>query len=68
MSNQSTYQDRVIAEKAELQQRYNALNTFMKLSPVYLDLDETEQNLLIRQAATMVEYLDILSERIMNFK
>lgn len=62
-----TYQERVIAEKAELDQRLTRLRAFLT-SDTFNTVSEPEQDLLYRQVGVMAQYSRILSERISQFK
>lgn len=60
------YQQRVITERAELQQRLTALLAFMA-SPALQSVDVAERGRLLRQASTMHQLVAILTERITAF-
>jgi hypothetical protein len=60
------YQERVVAEREELQQKWSKLGTFLG-GTQYQALPEEEQQRLRRQHAVMGEYLAILTSRIVNF-
>ena len=55
--------ERLIAEKDELSGRLSKLNEFMS-DMKFLDLDSTNQLLLIDQQYHMTQYLEILKKRI----
>jgi hypothetical protein len=60
------YQERVIAERTELQVRYTRLTAFFD-SMLYATLPIAEKDRLQRQSAVMMAYLAILDERIAAF-
>lgn len=63
------YQQRVISERKELDDRLNKLTTFLTtvmVAPAEKGREE-EQDLLLKQAAAMITYLGILDERIKLF-
>jgi hypothetical protein len=60
------HQQRVVDEKAELDERLRKLMTFT-VTPTFAALDEAERNRLAQQAATMAMYSDILADRIAAF-
>ena len=60
------HQQRVVDEKAELDERLAKLMTFT-CTPTFAALDEDERNRLARQADTMATYSEILGERIYAF-
>lgn len=60
-----SYQERVVAERAELSQKLERLRKF--LSSGGRAAEEAEQLRLNRQADVMTEYLGILDERIASF-
>ena len=57
------YQERVIAEKCDLDGKISKLGAFMSGS-VFPTIDHNEQRRLIRQLSIMVQYFDCLNERI----
>jgi hypothetical protein len=60
------YQERVIAERDELNTRLRKLGSFIdseKFETVHVD----ERRRLLRQLVAMREYFDVLNERISNF-
>ena len=63
----SEYKNRVIQEAAELQEKIDKLELFIKNNPVYQSLVEEEQLRLIQQFRAMQYYLTVLVERIENF-
>ncbi len=60
------YQQRVVDEKAELDEKREKLGKFIE-SDAYQALSEPERDLLSRQAIVMAEYSDILGTRIATF-
>lgn len=60
------YQDRVIAEKRELDAKHAKLAVFIG-EDIYPTLDETERDLLIEQLDLMKQYSAVLGERIARF-
>ena len=61
------YQDRVLNEKAELDQRLGKLQAFLSTA-TFNSLDADEQARLRRQAGIMQEYSVVLGERLAAFK
>ena len=61
------HQQRVIDEKAELNEKLTKLRQFF-LSEQYYNLDKAEANRLKKQADAMQIYSDILTERIAHFE
>lgn len=63
------YQERVIAEQAELAYRLTKLSAFIsKGVPAFEALDNEDQRLMRRQREVMLEYHEILGDRIARFK
>lgn len=62
----STHQQRVLAEKAELDERREKLVAFFA-TPTFHGLPESEQIRMERQAVAMRAYSEILGERIAAF-
>ena len=60
------YQERVIQEKKELDEKLEKLDTFVR-SEIYKTLPVEEQNRLLKQYSIMESYSHILNERIVNF-
>lgn len=60
------HQQRVVDEKAELDDRLTKLCAFTK-TMTFASLDSDERNRLDQQAATMAMYSDILADRIAAF-
>lgn len=64
--NLQPHQERVVAEKAELDKKLEALAAFIA-SPKFHDVDPMEQTRLNRQHGAMQEYSTILGWRIAAF-
>jgi hypothetical protein len=60
------HQQRVVAEKAELDEKLAKLSTFFN-TETFAGLDEAEQERLQRQAGHMAAYSKVLGERIAAF-
>lgn len=60
------YQERVIAEKAELDERLAKLRAFFE-TEAFTELDNAEIERLQRQAVFMSAYSEVLRERIAAF-
>lgn len=60
------YQERVIKEKVELDEKMNKLNQFLD-SPALKDIPQSDQYLLHKQSIAMLQYSRVLAERINNF-
>lgn len=67
MNQLQPYQQRVVTEKAELDKKATALSDFIGLSPAFVILDMTEQELLREQCEVMWLYSEILGKRIAAF-
>jgi hypothetical protein len=61
------YQQRVIDEKNELDDKLNKLINFFS-NPIFESLKNEEKSRLRKQAGIMTDYFDILNERISSFK
>lgn len=61
------HQQRVVDEKAELDERLQKLDAFIKGSPVFAGLASEEQLRMVRQATAMSSYSEVLGERIAAF-
>jgi len=63
-----SHQERVIAEKQELDSKIEKLQSFLK-SPKFDELvpDAEDAYLLVKQKFTMIEYSNILQSRINRF-
>jgi len=57
---------RVIKEKAELDKKLIALNTFT-ISEAFNTISEEDKTLLLKQQTAMMAYSDILASRILTF-
>lgn len=68
MNNTESHQDRVRAEKSELDGRLAKLDSFILDNPAYRDLPEAEQQRLNKQSLVMAQYSNILDERIAAFE
>ena len=60
------HQQRVVAEKAELDERLNKLQAFTK-TPNYGQISQAERNRLAVQETHMTAYSNVLGERIAAF-
>ena len=61
------FQLRVITEKAELMDKIDKLETFIKNS-IFIELDKIDQHLLGLQLHIMKAYFSTLKARVANFK
>ena len=61
------YQQRVVDEKIELDEKRQKLTAFYS-TPMFHSLPESEQSRLLRQGVAMRTYSEILGERIEEFK
>lgn len=61
------YQERVIAEREELFEKFDKLRTFCRME-LFTGLPYQEWGRLTRQLMVMTTYLDILNERIDAFE
>ena len=61
------HQQRVVDEKAELDERRGKLDTFIQSNYTFVTLSAEEQSLLKQQRAAMTGYSDILGKRIELF-
>lgn len=61
------HEERVIAERAELEIKRQKLAAFIQGAGAFEDLDAEDQKLLRRQEAVMLEYTDVLNDRISRF-
>jgi len=64
MSNLQPHQQRVVDEKAEVDERLRKLDVFITSNPIFGTLSDKEQELQTAQRGAMKEYSDILSQRI----
>mgnify|MGYP001497720763 CR=1 FL=1 len=60
------YQERVVLEKKELDEKIGKLSPFIG-SEKFLSVKEDEANRLRNQLSIMIDYSNILGERIANF-
>ena len=60
------YQERVVAEKAHLDERLGYLNRFI-MSETFVGVDQDEKDRLVRQRSAMLQYSSVLAERIEAF-
>jgi hypothetical protein len=61
------HQQRVIDEEKDLNDKITRLVYFVESSPFYADLPDDEKMRLNRQVPPMIEYRDVLRERIAAF-
>lgn len=61
------HQQRVVDEKTELDEKLVKLSDFLATNPLFNDLDPAEQDRLKRQNDIMLEYSQVLEERIIAF-
>jgi hypothetical protein len=61
------HQERVIVEHNDLHKKLNKLKHFIMESPIFKTLPRDEQGRLNRQYGAMLEYFNILGERITAF-
>lgn len=61
------YQQRVVAEYRELEEKANSLYVFLATSKTFEQLPQAEQELLKMQYYTMQVYSGILAQRIAKF-
>lgn len=61
------HQQRVVAEKAALSAKYDALHKFINGGAFFPTINSDEQERLRRQLKVMGEYSDILADRISHF-
>lgn len=66
MSGLAAFQGRVVAEKAELDDKLAKLTAFAN-TPVFAALDRAERERMVRQASAMKAYSNVLGERIEAF-
>ncbi|CAN7306459.1 hypothetical protein LJR296_001445 [Cupriavidus necator] len=67
MTTLAQHQQRVVDEKADLDDKLVKLTEFMVRSPIFADLPMTERARLARQYSAMMEYNLVLGERIACF-
>jgi len=61
------YQERVVQERADLAEKIVKLVTFIDTNPTFKTLADEDRLLMERQRRTMLEYRDILDDRIARF-
>lgn len=61
------FQQRVVDEKAELDDKRDKLDVFIRTNPVFGKLPGAEAKRLVRQYRAMTAYSEILGERIAAF-
>lgn len=61
------HQQRVVDEKAELNDKLSKLGAFITSSPIFSKLNKAEQERLKRQQGLMAGYSEVLDERIEAF-
>lgn len=62
------YQQRVVDEKKDLDEKATKLSEFIGNNPIFDTLDSAEQERLREQCETMWQYSEILGARINAFK
>lgn len=62
------YQQRVIDELAQLNEKRDKLRGFIQNPKKFNELDEEDQSLLVGQFNLMTQYADILKRRIARFE
>lgn len=62
------YQERVIIEKTELDEKIDKLTVFIDWGITFSSLDEEEKERLRLQLRLMMSYSEVLGKRILNFK
>lgn len=67
MTTLAPHQQRVVDEKAALDEKIALLTQFITGNPVFSSLPLDERGRLKRQRLAMIEYSDILGERIAAF-
>ena len=67
VGNMKAFQKRVIKEKSDLEEKFNKLSLFMG-SEDFSKIDFAEKLRLQRQQSIMESYIEVLGERIRNFK
>jgi hypothetical protein len=60
------YQERVVLEKKELDEKISKLSPFIS-SEKFLSVEQNEADRLRNQLSVMIDYSNILGERIANF-
>ena len=67
MSQLYLWQQRLLDEKEQLEQRLRKLVVFIHTDSEFKKLTEKDQNLLRKQMDIMTDYLEILKERVAAF-
>ena len=62
------HEQRVIDERNDLREKISRLSAFSTTSDIYKTLSKEEKGLLVRQYKAMVEYDNVLSDRIVRFR
>jgi hypothetical protein len=62
------FQQRVVEEKRQLDDKFGKIADFIQSSPAFLQLDAANQSLLLRQQSIMAQYSEIRAARIKLFK
>lgn len=62
-----SYQQRVVNEKKDLNEKLDSLKAFIETNPIFKSLPADERARLGKQFDVMAEYSSILSERIAAF-
>ena len=66
--SQPPYQQRVVEEKSELDEKLEKLRDFIFHNSVFRTLPPRERQLLVRQQTAMATYSRVLRERIETFE
>ena len=61
------HQQRVVDEKAELEDKVTKLGAFILDNPIYGNLEEEDKDLMNEQLKCMEGYLSVLEKRIAKF-
>lgn len=61
------HQQRVVDERNELNEKADKLLEFIRINPIFEELNERDKALLREQYQVMCKYQNILQERIANF-
>lgn len=62
------HQERVVQERKELEEKLQKLSAFISSSVEFQQLPADEKGRLLKQEGLMIDYRDVLSARIANFK
>ena len=65
--NMEAYQERVVQEKKELDEKISKLNIFLQSDDIDSKVDIQEKSRLVSQLCAMTIYSNLLFERIANF-